>query len=186
MIISESGAYCDKKLVFKNDYNRKKSIQEYQNIFNQKAFNFQKNIELEAFHTTISRSVFVPLAKWISIIDIAMENNFINHSDVITIPISTKSPHICVLEAEGESQGSFLYNSHYFLPFYVEKYLKIKGFNNIKVEVRKEVSYTVKRFLRGFAFIHLKFIQQLIYKLYNIVLYLIIKRLTKVSLQHAV
>ena len=169
MIISESGAYSDNKLVLKNDYNRKKSIQEYEKIFHKTVFNFQNRIELEAFHTTISRSVFIPLAKWISIIDIALENNFIRNSDIITIPISTKSPHICVLEAEGESQGSFFYNSHYFLPYYIEQYLKNKGFNNIKVEVIKEVSYTVKRILRGFAFIHLKFIQQLIYKFYNIV-----------------
>ncbi|MFT6841572.1 MAG: hypothetical protein ACJASR_000334 [Psychroserpens sp.] len=168
IIISENGIYSNDKELFKNDFNRENTLKEYKDVITKLQLNFEGIIDIDAFHTTISRCVFIPIGNWVSIVDLALENNIINNEDLIILPVSTRSPHICVLEAEGESQGSFLYNSHYFLPYFVEEYLKIKGFKNFAVEKRKEATYKFKKTIRGLVFIHLKFLQQLVYKFHNI------------------
>lgn len=166
--MTEEGLFQNGKLIFANDYCRDLIIREYRKMFINRKFSFENKIDLCAFHTTVSRSVFIPIGSWTQLIDHALNKGLIKKTDLIRFSISTKKPVICVLEAEGESQGSFLYKSSYFLPFFIEQHMINLGFTNIIVDNRCGFTYSVKKFVRGLSFIGLKYFQQIIYKIHAV------------------
>ncbi|WP_124980823.1 hypothetical protein [Nonlabens xiamenensis] len=120
---------------------------------------------LNGMQPALSRSVFIPLGQWLTTIKYAIENNYITKEDSVIIQKSGKKINISMMEAEGESQTNFLYDYSFFLAPIVIQYLRLNGVNSITTK-ETSIFNSIKFYIRGLSFIHLKFFQQCIYKIF--------------------
>ncbi|WP_121667571.1 hypothetical protein [Mesonia aquimarina] len=169
-----------KHIYYVNDifYDRSKALRLFNAYFEDlHSIGFE---HIKAHKPVIFRSFFIPLFKWITLIDLIFDERKIEKNIDILFVSYCENKKISILEAEGESQTNVLYKSSYFLSFYLKKYLEgCIGCNNIKIQKDDSLKAKFSFYLRIIIFLSSKFFQQLIYKINN---FLFVKKIT--SLNH--
>lgn len=111
-------------------------------------------------------SFLYPLGQWYSKILQLLNDGTIDVNTQVIFSSYSKNDKVFVFEAEGETNGQFLYQKSFYLSKYIEKYLKYHGFKNIHLNIDKTVRSNIYYYLRGGIVFLVKFLQILFYKFF--------------------
>lgn len=129
----------------------------------------ESQISLDVFNVLLYYNFIIPLGKWILTIDQIIKD--LRSQDVsfeFMFSSFSKNSKVFVFEAEGESNGQFLYKKTFFLSYYINQYLIINGYGIKKTLKRYNKLGTFYFYLRGFLVLNFKFIQLLFYKFFTL------------------
>ena len=119
---------------------------------------------LEGSQVSLFMNFFYPLTQWFSCIDRLETQGKINENTSIVFTSYSKNSRVFLFEAEGETNGQFMYKKSYFLSYYIKKYLEKKGYHNISVNKSKGIGVKLKFLFRGFIVVSIKIAQLFFYK----------------------
>ncbi len=170
LIIDLDGIYNDKapangSLVLTNLYNKAWAINVYSFLTNRKgifrefgSLSFQQ-IEYphEKSPMILFLSFFYPLGQWFMVIDQLEKEKKINKNTRIEFTSYSKNRNAFLFEAEGESNGQFLYKKSYFLSFYIKKFFESRGYGQFTIQSNKSIRSKIDFFLRNLIVVNLKF-----------------------------
>lgn len=125
-----------------------------------------KEFDLKLNKMILFNSFFFPLGQWIAAIRKLINEKKINSTSEIRFSSISNNANVFLLEAEGESNGQFLYKKPYFLSYYLSNYLNFLGYNNIVKGTDKSFKSSLSFKLRGPIIIFAKALQLLFYKLF--------------------
>ena len=167
----------DNLIVLTNLYNKNWSINVNKETDNRgetlEEFNqYIKNINLDTFSKldilrhkmALFNHFFIPLSQWFITIQKLVDRNLINSNTEFVFSSYSSNGKVFLIEAEGETNGQFLYEKSFYLSYYIKKYINLNGFKNISILRNNTFKANMAFYLRGFLFLNIKFFQLLIFK----------------------
>lgn len=141
--------------------------------FEESYLNFDKNNKFLSFNLDISKSVlfknfFFPLSQWLFTIESLINHGKIDINSKVEFSSFSNNRKVFILDAEGETNGQFLYKKSYFLSYYILQFVIQSGFEKIILGKNKSLQSKVSFFIRGPIILFLKALQLIFYKLFVI------------------
>jgi len=130
------------------------------------SINIGLNFNIITHKMYLFNSFFYPLGQWINVIDRLVENGTINKGFEVVFSSFSNNSKAFMIEAEGETNGQFLYKKSYFLSYYIKKYLQSIGFKKFRYNKTCTFYSIFLFYLRGVIILHTKFSQLLLYKFF--------------------
>lgn len=110
-------------------------------------------------------SIFHPLGQWFMKIDDLLRQSIITKDTEIQFSSYCNNSKLFGFEAEGETNGQFLYKKSYYQSFYIYHFLKKRGFEKIVFQRNRSFESNFNFYIRGYSVLTLKVIQILLYKM---------------------
>ena len=146
---------------------RNKALKEFEHYFSGLPNNiFPKNFDLDKSKVHLFNNFFLPLSLWLNTIDELLLSNKISSDSEVEFSSYANNPNAFLFEAEGEINRKFLYNSSYYLSYYIKEHLKIKKITNVKKGRNKTLKSYISFYIRGPITIIVKSLQLLLYKIF--------------------
>lgn len=111
-------------------------------------------------------SFFAHLGQWFSKIEELLAKGIIDKNTEIIFSSYCNNAKVFVFEAEGETNGQFLYKKSYYLSYYIRLFFEQKQCKKIKILKRRTFSAIISFYLRGTVVLLIKTLQILFYKIF--------------------
>lgn len=145
-------------------FHREKALEHFELYYSELTQFVNDKSLVNAHKNDVFNSVFIPLYRWMNAIDLLiLKIGDKNLHSVEFISYSTNQ-RISIIEAEGESQGSFLYKTQNYLPYYLKSYIERKYDFKIFLKNKTQIVPHLSIYFRGLSFAFLKVLQQFTYK----------------------
>ncbi len=126
-------------------------------------FEVKSILKNKEFQMTLFNNFCYPLGQWITKIEQLKNENKIDLNTEVEFSSYSSNSKVFLIEAEGETNGGFLYKENFYLPYYINKYFKNKGFFKTKSFKKYKFKVTILYYIRIFIFVHALIFKQFFY-----------------------